>query len=99
VKAVPTQLAPPAAKLPLNPEELAELSAHDRAQLYNLVVLDSFQRACAEEARRLVLAGRYPLRPPGPDLEEPLVTRPAAAGGGEAHVAAGPFLTPRRARR
>lgn len=57
-------LAPPAPALPLDPLELVDVSAGDRGRLYNALDLDSWQRACTEEARRLVLAGSYPAREP-----------------------------------
>ena len=52
------QLAP-AASLPLDPAELLDLEPLERGRLYNLLDLDSWQRGCAEEARRMVAAGTY----------------------------------------
>jgi hypothetical protein len=49
----------PTSKLPLHPEELVGLDPSERGAFYNQLELCSFQRACAEEARRLVLADNY----------------------------------------
>jgi hypothetical protein len=51
----------PTGALPLHPEELVSLEPLARGKAYNLADLDSWQRACAEEARRMVLAGAYPV--------------------------------------
>jgi hypothetical protein len=44
---------------PLDPYELAELRILERRQRYDELQLDRLQRVAAEEAVRLVLAGRY----------------------------------------
>jgi hypothetical protein len=49
----------PAAKLPLHPKELVALDPSERGAFFNALDLCSFQRACTEEARRMVLAGTY----------------------------------------
>lgn len=60
----PAQLTfAPKATLPLDPAELTGLVPLDRGKLYNALDLDSWQRACAEEARRRVLSGHYGDRP------------------------------------
>lgn len=51
---------PVEAKLPIDPFELVDLEALERGHFYNEVDLDSWQRACAEEAIRLLRAGNYP---------------------------------------
>lgn len=51
---------PVEAKLPVDPYELLDLEPIERGYFYNEVDLDSWQRACTEEARRMVLAGTYP---------------------------------------
>jgi len=48
-----------AARLPLDVERLAELNATERARSYNELGLDLLQRHAAEEAVRLLIAGRY----------------------------------------
>ncbi|MEK6271474.1 MAG: hypothetical protein AABM42_02350 [Actinomycetota bacterium] len=45
--------------LPLDPIEVSELLAHQRAELYRELGLDHFQIAAAEQAVRLLVAGRY----------------------------------------
>jgi hypothetical protein len=50
-------------RLPLDPAELAELLAPERAVVYAELRLDAQQRAAAEEAVRQVLVGRYARRP------------------------------------
>lgn len=47
------------AQLPLDPAELAQLSAPERGLLYRQLGLCVLQRAAAEEAVRAVLAGQY----------------------------------------
>ncbi len=55
---------PPAPRSPLgapvDPYEMAALSPFERGQCYNRADLDSWQRRCAEDAVRLIEAGRYP---------------------------------------
>ena len=51
----------PSGRLPLNPWSLAGMDDPlDRGRFYNDLDLCSLQRACAEEARRQVIAGAYP---------------------------------------
>jgi hypothetical protein len=45
--------------LPLRPEELVDIEAIGRGELYNVLDLCPLQRGCAEQARRMVLDGRY----------------------------------------
>jgi hypothetical protein len=49
------------ARLPLDPRALQEahLEPLARGRLYNLLDLDSWQRACVEEALRMVAEGIY----------------------------------------
>ena len=46
-------------KLPLNPEELTELTALERGRLYAGIGLGTLQRVAAEEAVLAVIARRY----------------------------------------
>jgi hypothetical protein len=48
-----------AAQLPVDPVELAELTAPERGVIYDTLGLHALQRAAAEEATRAVLRGRY----------------------------------------
>jgi hypothetical protein len=50
------------AGLPLDPHELADLTAPERGRAYEAAGLDALQRIAAEEAVRAMLAGRYPRR-------------------------------------
>ena len=45
--------------LPLDPIEVSKLLSYQRAALYRELDLDRFQIAAAEEAVRLLVAGRY----------------------------------------
>ena len=45
--------------LPLDPTELASLSAFERGRIYRALGLDDQQIACAEEATRQVIVQRY----------------------------------------
>jgi hypothetical protein len=47
------------AQLPVDPHQLAELLAHERAAVYTELKLDLLQRTVAEEAVRQVIASRY----------------------------------------
>ena len=49
----------PIARLPLDPHELINLDSSSRGQLYNDLDLCPLQRGCAEEARRMLIAGTY----------------------------------------
>jgi hypothetical protein len=44
---------------PLDPRTLAELTAHERAKLYERLELDALERVAAEEAARAILARQY----------------------------------------
>ena len=56
-----SQLALPLeAKLPLDPHALLDLPPIARGELFNDLDLDSWQRACIEEAIRMLRAGEYP---------------------------------------
>jgi hypothetical protein len=48
------------ARLPLDPFELVGLEPLERGKLYNLSDLHSEQRACTEEAIRMIERGEYP---------------------------------------
>jgi hypothetical protein len=50
--------------LPLDPNEVARLLAHERASLYRELQLDPLQVASIEQAVRLVIAGTYMRRKP-----------------------------------
>jgi hypothetical protein len=54
---------PPGARLPIDPTDLVDVEPIDRGRAYNVIDLDSWQRACVEEARRMVIAGTYPEAP------------------------------------
>lgn len=46
-------------RLPLDPRALVDLPAIERGEIFNRLDLDSWQRACVEQAVRLIAAGLY----------------------------------------